>query len=165
MKGPILGAKPFWKGLAKPFWKLLPYICPIWVLPVQSHTFWTSISACLIGSWHGQSLPGPACPTPLRLTCSGQGRLGEEENEELEFIGSIQEDMKHEHCCLPTCLWTTATRARMADLKSSNLRPSERGDPTLCTHKHFLQVPVKFAALTVAHWQPSRTFMSMLIKK
>lgn len=139
-------------------------ICPAWVLPVQSHT-WPGAGACLASSQYGQSLPVPAHPAQLRLTCRGQGRLGEEENKELEFGGSVREHTKHEHCCLPTCLWNTATRACITDLKSSKLRLSKRSDPTLCTHKHFLQVPVKFTAVTVAHWQPSRTLMSMLIKK
>lgn len=116
-------------------------------------------------SQYGQSLPVPAHPLHLRLTCHGQGTLGEGENKELEFGRSDQEHMKPEHCCSPTCLWNTATHACVADLESSKLRPSDRGDPTLCTHKHFLQVPAKFTALTVAHWQPSRTFMSMIIEK
>lgn len=140
-------------------------ICPIWVLPVQSDTFWNGVGACLASSLYRQSLPLPAHPTPSRLTCHGQGRLGEEENEELEFDGSVQEHTKHKHCWLLTWLWNTATCACIANLKSSKLTPSERSDPTLCTHKHFLQVPVKFTALTAAHWQPSRTVTSMLIKK
>lgn len=70
--------------------------------------------------------------------------------------------MKHEHCCLASCLWVVATCVRVANLESSKLRRSERGDPTLCTHKYFLQVPVKF---TVAHWQPSRTVRRISIQK